>query len=42
MPNNLDVKLALAEAYEDLHEDAKALELVNEGNMSWRTLNRMN
>ncbi|CAG8558299.1 11225_t:CDS:10 [Paraglomus occultum] len=30
MPNNLDVKLALAEVYEDLHEDAKALELVNE------------
>jgi hypothetical protein len=31
MPHNLDVKLVLAEVYEDLREDAKALELVDEG-----------
>jgi hypothetical protein len=30
MPNNLDVKLVLAEVYEDVRKDAKALELVND------------
>ena len=31
LPDNLDVKMALAETYEDLDEKEKALEMVNEG-----------
>ena len=33
LPDNLDVKMALAETYEDLDEKEKALEIVNEGNL---------